>query len=80
MIVIKENITSSGKVEVDEKDSSVTRPANVLRRLIKRSGMHIIKEKDQTNLPKGLYSVRIFGLRPQEEIDSININCVTNDN
>ena len=30
-IVVKENVTSSGEVERDDEDSSVTRPPEVLR-------------------------------------------------
>lgn len=64
IIVLKENITSSGKVEVDQNDSSVTRPLGLLRRLMKRSEMELFKEMQQPNLPKGLYTVKMFGLRP----------------
>ena len=31
LIVVKENVTSSGEVERDDEDSSVTRPPEVLR-------------------------------------------------
>lgn len=61
--MLKENITS-GVVETDEIDSSVTRPLKLFRRLIKKANLTCVKEVEQTNFPKGLYSVRMFALHP----------------
>lgn len=63
-IVIKENFTSSEKVEFDPKDSSVTRPLSAMRQLISEAGLRVIRETRQTNFPKGLYPVHILALRP----------------
>lgn len=64
VIVIKENVTSSGVVEVDEQDSSVTRPLPELQRLLTSAGLRIVKETQQTHLPKGLYPVYMIALKP----------------
>lgn len=79
VIVIKENVTSSSKVETDKKDSSVTRPVSLLRRLIKKSGLTIFKETHQTNLPKGLYTVKMFGLRPSLDDSPSDTNSINTD-
>ena len=42
MIVVKENVTSSGLVEKDEEDSSVTRPSHMLKELFQRSELRQI--------------------------------------
>ncbi|GLV41478.1 N-terminal methyltransferase [Carabus blaptoides fortunei] len=76
MLIIKENITSSGEVEMDEGDSSVTRPPKLLHKLFKSAGLVCLKETEQSNFPKGLYAVRMFALRP-ERISAKEI--VTND-
>ncbi len=64
MIVIKENLTSSGEVEMDSTDSSVTRPYGLLCEIIMKSGMRIIKEQKQQRFPKDLYEVRMLAIKP----------------
>ena len=64
LIVLKENLTSSGEVEMDHTDSSVTRPRSLLVELIQQSGARIIKEQVQQRFPDGLYEVRMFALQP----------------
>lgn len=64
VIVIKENTASSEDVDVDEKDSSVTRPFALLKSLFKSAGLDCIKLMKQNDFPKGLYSVYMFALRP----------------
>ncbi|XP_067001474.1 N-terminal Xaa-Pro-Lys N-methyltransferase 1 [Anabrus simplex] len=64
VIVVKENLTSSDKVEIDEQDSSVTRPIGVLKSLFEQAGLTSIREAKQNNFPPGLYQVRMFALRP----------------
>uniref|UniRef100_A0A6M2DM80 Alpha N-terminal protein methyltransferase 1 n=1 Tax=Xenopsylla cheopis TaxID=163159 RepID=A0A6M2DM80_XENCH len=66
IIVIKENVTSSGCVEVDEQDSSITRSLSEFQRLLTSAGLLITKEIQQTNLPKGLYPVYMIALKPLE--------------
>ncbi|XP_023710769.1 N-terminal Xaa-Pro-Lys N-methyltransferase 1 isoform X2 [Cryptotermes secundus] len=76
IIVVKENLTSSDKVEVDKEDSSVTRPITLLRILLKQAGLHCIKEQKQNNFPRGLYTVKMFALVP----DIISTATNSNDN
>ena len=52
---MKENVTSSGEVERDDEDSSVTRPPEVLREIFSLAGLDIIKEFKQNKFPKELY-------------------------
>ena len=68
MVVVKENLTSSGEVEKDEEDSSVTRPENLIKELFERAGMEIIRELDQQKMPQGLYPVKMFALRRKQVI------------
>lgn len=76
IIVVKENLTSSDKVEVDKEDSSVTRPITLLQILLKQAGLHCIKEQKQNNFPRGLYTVKMFALVP----DIISTATNSNDN
>ncbi|KZS17119.1 N-terminal Xaa-Pro-Lys N-methyltransferase 1 [Daphnia magna] len=55
LIVLKENLTSSGEVEMDNTDSSVTRPHALVVELIKKAGLRIIKEQKQQRFPSDLY-------------------------
>jgi len=64
-IVVKENVTSSGEVERDDEDSSVTRPPEVLREIFGLAGLTIIKEFKQNKFPKELYDVHMFALQPK---------------
>lgn len=64
IIVVKENLTSSDKVEVDKEDSSITRPISLLQTLLKQAGLHCIKQEKQNNFPRGLYTVKMFALIP----------------
>jgi protein N-terminal methyltransferase len=61
---VKENLASSEKVDIHEEDSSVTRPISLLRTLLKQAGLRCIKEQKQKNLPRGLYTVKMFALVP----------------
>ena len=62
-IVVKENVTSSGEVEADDDDSSVTRPPELLRDIFSRADLEIYKEFKQNKFPKELYAVHMFALR-----------------
>lgn len=64
-IVVKENVTSSGQVEEDEEDSSVTRPPETLREIFQQADLRIVKEFKQNKFPKELYAVHMFALRPK---------------
>ncbi|KAI9499456.1 alpha-N-methyltransferase NTM1 [Zychaea mexicana] len=63
LIGIKENNSSKDYV-VDEEDSSVTRPNDALKRLYADAGLEVIKEEVQQGLPAGLFTVRMYMLRP----------------
>lgn len=63
MIVIKENITESPGVVVDEVDSSVTRPLSHLKKLLKQANLRLVKESKQTNFPKELFPVYMLALK-----------------
>jgi len=68
MIVVKENTTSSETVEVDEQDSSVTRPLDQLKRLFNKAGLECYRQLKQTSFPKELYNVYMFALKPNTVI------------
>ncbi|XP_022914219.2 N-terminal Xaa-Pro-Lys N-methyltransferase 1 [Onthophagus taurus] len=63
VIIIKENVTSSGAVEDDEKDSSVTRPFSMYMDIFKKANVNCFKKIKQTSFPKELYPVYMFALR-----------------
>ncbi|KAL7632665.1 UNVERIFIED_CONTAM: hypothetical protein RMT77_016990 [Armadillidium vulgare] len=65
VIVVKENLSGSGEVELDEEDSSVARPESLLLKIFDRAGLKVIKNVLQRNFPKGLYEVRMFCLKPK---------------
>jgi protein N-terminal methyltransferase len=65
VIVVKENMTSSGEVELDEADSSVTRPESHLREIFEKSDLVVFREMQQLKFPKEIYQVKMFGLRPK---------------
>ncbi|XP_076666559.1 N-terminal methyltransferase [Andrena cerasifolii] len=64
LIVIKENVTSTKNIEVDAKDSSVTRPLCEYYRIFEESNLVCIKEEQQHKFPRGLYPVYMFALKP----------------
>ncbi|KAJ0181801.1 hypothetical protein K1T71_002523 [Dendrolimus kikuchii] len=64
VIVIKENVTSSGISETDDVDSSVTRSLKQYLRIFKESGLKRVKQCKQTNFPNGIYPVYMFALIP----------------
>lgn len=63
-IVIKENFTKTDDIEIDQEDSSVTRPLRYTKDLITRAGLRVAKTKRQTNMPEGLFPVHILALKP----------------
>lgn len=68
LLILKENITSSGEIEIDETDSSVARSLKLLRLLIHKAGFQIVKEQRQQKFPKELYEVRMFACRVKNPI------------
>uniref|UniRef100_A0A0A9Z911 Alpha N-terminal protein methyltransferase 1 n=1 Tax=Lygus hesperus TaxID=30085 RepID=A0A0A9Z911_LYGHE len=65
VIVIKENHTSSGEVDVDEVDSSLTRPLDLIKKIVADAGLEPIISKHQKDFPKGLYPVVMMALKPK---------------
>lgn len=68
VIVIKENITSSENLEIDTKDSSVTRPLSEFYCIFQESNLICIKEEQQHKFPRGLYPVYMFALKPNNKL------------
>lgn len=69
VIVVKENVCSLDKIDIDTEDSSVTRPYAELQNIFKKAGLVCIKEVKQNGMPRGLYPIYMFALRPQKNND-----------
>ncbi|XP_054738312.1 alpha N-terminal protein methyltransferase 1 [Anastrepha obliqua] len=65
-LIVKENVSSSNKVEEDKQDSSVTRPLKAYETVIRKGGFRIVKTWRQPSFPKGLYPVYMIACRPTE--------------
>ena len=57
------NFLLFSEVEIDEEDSSVTRPEELVKKLFHCAGLKIITELKQQKMPKGLYPVKMFVLQ-----------------
>ena len=66
IVVIKENHTSSDDNDLDTQDGSVTRSYYQLIKLIKQARFKIVDERRQYKMPKGIYPVKMFCLKPEE--------------
>lgn len=64
-IIVKENNTSV-EDDFDDTDSSVTRSDEKFRELFKEAGLELVLSSVQNGLPKGIYPVRMYALRPQQ--------------
>ncbi|PVH85440.1 hypothetical protein DL98DRAFT_511479 [Cadophora sp. DSE1049] len=64
LIVVKENLSTSGEDLFDELDSSITRCDQKFRDIFEKAGLRIKKTEIQKGLPKELYPVRIYALVP----------------
>ncbi|MCJ1351524.1 MAG: Alpha N-terminal protein methyltransferase 1 [Icmadophila ericetorum] len=66
-IVVKENMSTdpNGRDIFDEEDSSVTRTDGKFRDMFREAGLRIERTELQMGFPKGLFPVRIYGLRPE---------------
>ncbi|CAR30493.1 N-terminal protein methyltransferase [Lachancea thermotolerans CBS 6340] len=65
-IVVKENNTQALEDDFDEDDSSVTRSDDKFKELFQRAGLKLIATERQKGLPKELYPVRMYALKPQD--------------
>ena len=68
IIVVKENITSSGEVEMDDIDSSVTRPDGRFHYIFDASNLEVIRELQQKKFPQELYNVKMYAMRPKDTV------------
>jgi protein N-terminal methyltransferase len=66
-IVVKENMSTNIRLEdiYDEEDSSVTRSDDKFRSLFKEAGLKIVATELQRGMPKELFPVRIYALKPE---------------
>lgn len=64
VVIVKENITSTDVVDIDEVDSSVTRPLAMFKALLMQSGLRIVKMVRQNNFPSGIFPVYMFAMKP----------------
>ena len=65
LIVVKENVTSTGEVEKDEDDSSVTRPDEKLKEIFAQAGLDLVRDLKQQKFPKEIYQVKMYALAPR---------------
>lgn len=67
-IIIKENISTDKKsMDIfDREDSSVTRTDGKFRKIFKEAELVLVKTEVQSGLPKELFPVRFYALRPQQ--------------
>lgn len=66
-IIVKENLSTMINHQdlYDEEDSSVTRSDDKFRRLFKQAGLKIVATEQQRGMPKELFPVRIYALKPE---------------
>ncbi|KAJ3128619.1 hypothetical protein HK100_009080 [Physocladia obscura] len=67
VIGVKENVCPREIVELDDEDSSVTRPAKLLEAVFEKAGLQILKRGVQTGFPKGLYPVNMYILQRRDD-------------
>lgn len=73
VIVVKENVTSSGKIEKDHTDSSITRTFKQYLGIFKKCNLKRIKQCKQANFPNGIYPVYMFALKPKHKnVDNLH--------
>lgn len=63
-------MTSSENLEIDTKDSSVTRPLSEFYRIFQESNLTCIKEEQQHKFPRGLYPVYMFALKSDNKLQT----------
>lgn len=66
-IIVKENNTPTNEDDFDSTDSSVTRADTKFKELFEKSGLKLIATDRQKGLPKELYPVRMYALKPTEK-------------
>ncbi|XP_037074209.1 N-terminal Xaa-Pro-Lys N-methyltransferase 1-A-like [Pollicipes pollicipes] len=66
VIVVKENVATGDQSEYDAADSSVTRPRALLETIFADAQLRVVATRRQHGMPRGLYAVLMFVLRPDE--------------
>ncbi|POR37644.1 hypothetical protein TPAR_02157 [Tolypocladium paradoxum] len=66
LIVVKENMSTSGRDAYDEVDSSVTRQDEKFRQIFEQAGLRIVRTELQRAMPKELFPVRMYALRRRQ--------------
>lgn len=66
-IIVKENMSTDIKHKdiYDDEDSSVTRSDAKFRMLFQQAGLKIVATEQQKGMPKELFPVRMYALRPE---------------
>jgi protein N-terminal methyltransferase len=66
-IVVKENMSTDrkGGDVFDEEDSSVTRSDEKFQRVFKGAGLRVVATELQKGMPRELFPVRVYALRPE---------------
>ncbi|EUC42842.1 hypothetical protein COCMIDRAFT_102464 [Bipolaris oryzae ATCC 44560] len=66
-IIVKENLSTDIKHKdlYDDEDSSVTRSDAKFRMLFQQAGLKIVATEQQKGMPRELFPVRIYALRPE---------------
>lgn len=72
VLIVKENITSAQELEYDEDDSSVTRPLELMYKIIDAAKFKIVATDIQSSFPDEIYPVHMFALVPQRKLMQIN--------
>ncbi|GAO18702.1 uncharacterized protein UV8b_00038 [Ustilaginoidea virens] len=71
LVVVKENLSTSGSDDFDETDSSVTRQDSKWKSLFHRAGLAVVRTDEQRGFPETpgqrLLPVQMYALRPAEE-------------
>ncbi|KAK8035468.1 hypothetical protein PG993_010463, partial [Apiospora rasikravindrae] len=67
IIVLKENLSFSDEDYVDPVDGSVTRSEITFQEIIREAGLNIIRMDTQRGLPKKLFPVRMYAMKPHKK-------------
>lgn len=70
IIIIKDNVASGVKNEYDEEDNSVVRSLSQFCLLFSKCNLKCVKSEKVTGMPKSLFKVYMFALKPNKEKDS----------
>lgn len=62
IVVIKDNMAQEGVI-MDDVDSSVCRDLDVVHKIIRKAGLHLLAQERQENFPDEIYHVYTFAMR-----------------